>query len=348
MPARARRARLRRADFVRFGYSNFCPGCENLQAGGLQAINHSEQCRQRMEEKLAETEEGLDRVRRAKFRLDQAVVRATGDLSRQENEQLLASRGCLDGGGGGDTLQPEEKAEDEPMKTDRKRQVQWEGEEPARSAPRTEVQGDEHQFSDDAEASMGGNSGNDRIGQDRSETQMGPGNLDVSADDAPMEGADLTENVWSEPVNDVPMQSTDVLVITKVFKDLRRTVEKCRPLLLIGAMDVNEVDRDQALQVNGGRYYLHESGVRGDAVSLALAEKYDDHFTTSTFNEMEDGAAERGARWITNSGCLAEAVHEVQENPTKRPKPGSRYASAFQARVMKALGGICGLTSRWD
>ena len=41
-PVQVRRARLRRADFLVHGYSNFCPGCDNIQSGGLNAVNHSE------------------------------------------------------------------------------------------------------------------------------------------------------------------------------------------------------------------------------------------------------------------------------------------------------------------
>ena len=58
-----------------------------------------------MEEKTAESSEGQERIRRAKFRLGRAVVRLSGDLSEENGQQPLRKRGRLDGGG--DTLTSE-------------------------------------------------------------------------------------------------------------------------------------------------------------------------------------------------------------------------------------------------
>ena len=44
-----RRAPLHRTDFEQFGYTNNCRGCANARAGRNQAMDHSEQCRSRME-----------------------------------------------------------------------------------------------------------------------------------------------------------------------------------------------------------------------------------------------------------------------------------------------------------
>ena len=54
----ARRAPLRRADFEQFGYTDNCPGCANARAGRKQAVDHSEQCRSRMDAILMTTTEG--------------------------------------------------------------------------------------------------------------------------------------------------------------------------------------------------------------------------------------------------------------------------------------------------
>ena len=68
-----RRAPLRRADFEQFGYTDNCPGCANARAGRKHAVDHSEQCRSRMEAILMTTTEGHERLERARDRFAQAV-----------------------------------------------------------------------------------------------------------------------------------------------------------------------------------------------------------------------------------------------------------------------------------
>ena len=68
-----RRAPLRRTDFEHFGYSDNCPGCANARAGRKQAVDHSEQCRSRMEAILMTTTEGHERLERARHRFAQAA-----------------------------------------------------------------------------------------------------------------------------------------------------------------------------------------------------------------------------------------------------------------------------------
>ena len=63
-----RLAPLRRTDFERFGYTDNCPGCANARAGRKQAVDHSEQCRPRMEAILVTTTEGHERLERARDR----------------------------------------------------------------------------------------------------------------------------------------------------------------------------------------------------------------------------------------------------------------------------------------
>ena len=60
-----RRAPLRRTHVERFEYTDNCPGCANARAGRKQAVDHSEQCRARIEAILVTTTEGHMRLERA-------------------------------------------------------------------------------------------------------------------------------------------------------------------------------------------------------------------------------------------------------------------------------------------
>ena len=71
-----RRAPLRRTDFEQFGYTDNYPGCENARAGRKQAVDHSEQCRSRMEAILVTTTEGHMRLERARERFAQFAEEA--------------------------------------------------------------------------------------------------------------------------------------------------------------------------------------------------------------------------------------------------------------------------------
>ena len=68
-----RRAPWRRTDFEQFGYTDSCLGCANARAGRKQAVDHSEQCRSRMEAILVTTTEGHERLERARDRFAQAA-----------------------------------------------------------------------------------------------------------------------------------------------------------------------------------------------------------------------------------------------------------------------------------
>ena len=68
-----RRAQLRKTDFEQFGYTDNCPGCANARAGRKQAVDHSEQCRVRVERILETTTEGHERLERARDRFAQAA-----------------------------------------------------------------------------------------------------------------------------------------------------------------------------------------------------------------------------------------------------------------------------------
>ena len=68
-----RRAPLRRTDFEQFGYTDNCLGCAKEREGRKQAVDHSEQCRSRMEAILVTTTEGQERQERARDRFAQAA-----------------------------------------------------------------------------------------------------------------------------------------------------------------------------------------------------------------------------------------------------------------------------------
>ena len=80
-----RRAHLRRNEFERFGYTDSGPGCANARAGRKQAVDHSEQCRSRMETILSTTTEGQMRLDQAKERFAQyaQAVRQLGEMEPQ-------------------------------------------------------------------------------------------------------------------------------------------------------------------------------------------------------------------------------------------------------------------------
>ena len=92
-PRVPRRARLSPEDFVKFGYTVGCPGCEQLHLKSSERRNHTEECRRRMELELANTEEGQDRLDKAKDRLDtrtaeigQRILEETAEAAQPEGE----------------------------------------------------------------------------------------------------------------------------------------------------------------------------------------------------------------------------------------------------------------------
>ena len=80
-----RRAQLRRNEFERFGYTDSSPGCANARAGCKQAIDHSEQCRSRVDTILSTTTEGQMRLDQAKERFAHyaQAVRQPGEMEPQ-------------------------------------------------------------------------------------------------------------------------------------------------------------------------------------------------------------------------------------------------------------------------
>ena len=69
-----RRTMLKRADFLRFGLTAGCAGCQWTANPIGQSRNHTEDCRSRIEDELAKTEEGQKRIQKAKDRIDTRVA----------------------------------------------------------------------------------------------------------------------------------------------------------------------------------------------------------------------------------------------------------------------------------
>ena len=88
-----RRAPMRRTDFEQFGYTDNCPGCANARAGRKQAVDHSEQCRSRMEAILMTTTEGHERLERARDRFAQAAKEPGGWRSLSARDIALRAKG---------------------------------------------------------------------------------------------------------------------------------------------------------------------------------------------------------------------------------------------------------------
>ena len=83
-----RRAPLRRTDFEQFGYTENCPGCANGRAGRKQAVDHSEQCRSRMEAISVTTTEGHERLERARDRCALAAKEREEEEPQRKRHRL--------------------------------------------------------------------------------------------------------------------------------------------------------------------------------------------------------------------------------------------------------------------
>ena len=91
----APRAQLRKTDFEQFGYTDNCPGCANARAGRKQAVDHSEQCRARVERILETATEGHERLERARDRFAQAAKEPGVADPSARDIALRAKRGSL-------------------------------------------------------------------------------------------------------------------------------------------------------------------------------------------------------------------------------------------------------------
>ena len=77
----ARRMYIRKADIVKFGETPGCVGCRCVMTGKT-LQSHSPACRERIEARLRETDEGLARLQRADDRVTETLVRESERLMR--------------------------------------------------------------------------------------------------------------------------------------------------------------------------------------------------------------------------------------------------------------------------
>ena len=64
-----RRMMLRRGDFERHGYTAGCPGCLHYQIEGSARAGHTEECRKRIEEAIAASDDGATRVEQSRSKM---------------------------------------------------------------------------------------------------------------------------------------------------------------------------------------------------------------------------------------------------------------------------------------
>ena len=78
-----RRLGLTKRDFATYGYTTGCRGCTRMRLGQV-AQGHSDACRARVEQLLAQSVDGRARLERNKRRLDEAYYRLTKDQAEGE------------------------------------------------------------------------------------------------------------------------------------------------------------------------------------------------------------------------------------------------------------------------
>ena len=84
-PIMPRRMKLRQEDFIAYGYTIGCPGCESIQSESNVRRGDIEKRRARMEEELSKTDRGWEIMGRAKDRIDEKVA--------QMGEQTMPDQG---------------------------------------------------------------------------------------------------------------------------------------------------------------------------------------------------------------------------------------------------------------
>ena len=90
-----RRTYLKKRDFEKHGYTDGCEGCRRLRTGGMGARPHTQECRDRLEEKLKE--EDNPRWRRAKEAADE---RMWEEVKKQDPEAAKVDEGEVPDTGG--------------------------------------------------------------------------------------------------------------------------------------------------------------------------------------------------------------------------------------------------------
>ena len=124
-PMMPRRIRLRQEDFIEYGYTVGCPGCQPIQLEPNVRRGHNEECRARMEEELSKTDRGKEIMGRTKDRIDEKVAQMGEQVMQGQGEIASEVTEFVDG--------PEESREDASHPADDGRQAETPGEEEARA-----------------------------------------------------------------------------------------------------------------------------------------------------------------------------------------------------------------------
>jgi hypothetical protein len=120
-----RRVRLRQEDFIDFGYTAGCPGCESIQLESNVRRGHNEACGKRREEELSKTDRGKDNLERAKDRIDEKVAQMGEQAMQEQGEIAPEVTELVDG--------PEESREDASHPADDGRRAETPGEQETRA-----------------------------------------------------------------------------------------------------------------------------------------------------------------------------------------------------------------------
>ena len=86
-----RRTKLNAKDFKNYGFTPKCAGC-NAMRNNLPNPGHNEECRERIEERLQESEEGRRRLAQAQHRSDVIMSRHLEQQQQHEQQQKQNKR----------------------------------------------------------------------------------------------------------------------------------------------------------------------------------------------------------------------------------------------------------------
>ena len=334
-----RRAPLRRTDFEQFGYTDKCPGCANARAGRKQAVDHSEQCRFRMETILATTLEGLlgpprNQGLRSLSARDIALKAKEGQPPAPP-----ASSNYREGGSSssGLALPPPPAPPPAPPTLEPpplvKRCLEQETEMPEATV---EQQGESKRRRDHPEVPQAAeSSGSSSSSESSTDTEMGL--VDVctilhktSEAKGRCEGCPATLDLTKWDFNKADCRNK-----------YRKLVENSKPLLLIGSpIDSGREDKERAravlylaficelyeAQVHGGWYFLrthsHSADSWEQSTVVDFMNRFSDTFQTVTDRSLFGPNVPHGMntlrRWWTNSGCVAQALSSLTHSSTLR------------------------------
>ena len=139
----------------------------------------------------------------------------------------------------------------------------------------------------------------------------------------------------------------------------RKLVQNWKPLLLIGSpIDSGREDKERAravlhlaficelyeVQVHGGRYFLHTHSHSADSWELSTVvdfmNRFSDTFQTVTDRSLFGPNVPHGmntlTRWLTNSGCVAQALNSLTHSSTVRQTIMSAMSQQLQSNLCAA------------